>query len=76
MTSGEVRISQKGAGHLGSTPLPEIAVKLDIAEVLANRGGVILTRHRDLEDDLVFIKVTLRHPELRTLGGESNREEG
>ena len=35
MTSGEVRVSQEGAGHLGSTPLPEIAVKLDIAEVLA-----------------------------------------
>ena len=64
MTPGEVRASEEGAGHLGSAPLPERAVKLSLAEVLANGDGVILTRERDLEDDLVLIKVPLRDPEI------------
>ena len=69
MTQREVRGSKEGAGHLRSTPLPVSAVKLDIAEILANPDGVILTWERDLEDDLVLIKMTLRHPEIRTLEG-------
>ena len=69
MTQGEVRVSQECAGHLGSTPLPICAVKLDIAEILANPVGIILTGERDLEDDHVLIKMTLRHPEIRTLEG-------
>ena len=75
MTPGEVRVSEEGAGHLGSTPLPVSAVKLSIAEILANPDGVILTWERDLEDDLVLIKMTLRHPEIRTLIGENREEE-
>ena len=71
VTPGEVRVSEKGAGHLGSTPLPVRAVRLSIAEVLANPDGVILTRERNLEDDLVRAKLTIRHPEILTLGGES-----
>ena len=71
MTQGEVRVFQESAGHLGSTPLPVGAVKLDIAEILANADGVNLTWERDLEDDLVLIKMTFRHPEFRTLEGES-----
>ena len=73
MTKMKVRVGQEGAGQLGPTPLPVSAVKLDIAEVLANSDGIILIRERDLEDDLVLIKMTLRHPEIRTLEGE-NRE--
>ena len=65
MTSGEVRISEESAGHLGSTPLPVGA------EVLANPDSVILTREWKLEDDLVWTKITFCNPELRTLGGES-----
>ncbi len=42
MTPGEVRGGQEGAGHLGPTPLPVKAVKLDVAEVLANPDGVIV----------------------------------
>ena len=75
MTQREVRGGQEGAGHLGSTPLPVGAVKLDIAEILANPDGVILTGERGLEDDLVLIKMTLRHPEIRTLIGENREEE-
>ena len=74
-TPGEVRVSKKGAGHLGSAPLPVRAVRLSIAEVLANPDGVILTGERNLEDDLVLIKMTLRHPEILTLGGESRKED-
>ena len=69
MTQGEVRGRQEGAGHLGSTPLPVSATKLSVAQVLANPVGVILTRERDLEDDFIWIKLTLRHPEILTLGG-------
>ena len=75
MTLGEVRVSEEGAGHLGSTPLPVSAVNLDIAQVLASPDGVILTWKWDLGDDLVWTKITIRHPELRTLGGESREEE-
>ena len=75
MTSGEVRVGQESAGHLGSTPLPVTAAKLDIAEVLAYRDGIILTRKWDLEDDLICVKVTIRHPELRTLRGERRKED-
>ena len=74
MTQREVRGSQEGAGHLRSTPLPVSAVKLDIAEVLANPDGVILTWERDLENDLVLIKMTLRHPEILTMEGETREE--
>ena len=74
MTQREVRVSHEGAGHLGSTPLPVSAVKLDIAEILANPDGVILTWERDLEDDFVLIKMTLRHPEIRTLEGEGRQK--
>ena len=52
MTQREVRVRQKGAGQLGSTPLPVTAAKLDIAEVLAYCDGVFLTREGDMEDDL------------------------
>ena len=55
MTQGEVRVGQEGAGHLGPTPLPVSAVKLDIAEILANLVSIILTWERDLEDDLILI---------------------
>ena len=58
MTSGEVRVGQKSAGHLGSTPLPVSAVKLSIADVLANRDGVVLAREWNLEDDLVWTQIT------------------
>ena len=58
MTSGEVRVSEEDAGHLGSTPLPVGAVKLSIAEVLANPDGVILTGEWDLDDDLVRNQIT------------------
>ena len=75
MTPGEVRVSEEAAGQLGSTPLPVSAVKLSIAEVLASPGGVILTRERDLEDDLIWSEITFRDPEIRTLGGESRNEE-
>ena len=75
MTTREVRVSEKSACCLGSTPLPVRATKLSIAEVLANPDGVILTGERDLEDDLVLIKMTLRHPEIRTLIGESREED-
>ena len=75
MTPGEVKVSEEAAGHLGSTPLPERAVKLSLAKVLANLDGIILTRECDLEDDLVWTKITIRHPEIRTLGGESRKEE-
>ena len=74
MTQREVRGGQEGAGHLGSTPLPVRATKLSIAEILANPVGVILTGERDLEDDLVLIKMTLRHPEILTLEGESRQK--
>ena len=73
MTPGEVRVSEEGAGQLGSTPLPVSTVKLDIAEVLANGDGVFLTWERDLEDDLSWTQIAIRHPELRALGGESRR---
>ena len=66
MTSGEVGALQEGAGQLGPTPLPVGAVNLSVAEILANPDVVILTRERDLGDDLVLIKMTLRHPEIRT----------
>ena len=62
-----VRVGQEGAGHLGATPLPVSAVKLSFAEVLASPGGVILTRERDLEDDLIWTEITIRDPEIRTL---------
>ena len=75
MTQREVRVGQESAGHLGSTPLPVTAAKLDNAEVLAYRDGVIRTRKRDLENDLVCVKETIRHPELRTLGGERRKED-
>ena len=75
MTPGEVKVSEEAAGHLGSTPLPERAVKLSLAKVLANLDGIILTWECDLEDDLVWTKITIRHPEIRTLGGESRQEE-
>ena len=66
MTSGEVGALQEGAGQLGPTPLPVGAVNLSVAEILANLDVVILTRERDLGDDLVLIQMTLRHPEIRT----------
>ena len=66
MTPGEVRALQEGAGQLGPTPLPVCAVNLSVAEILANLDVVILTRERDLGDDLVLIQMTLRHPEIRT----------
>ena len=75
MTQWEVRVGQEGAGHLRPTPLPVRAVKLSVAEVLANLGGVFLIWKRGLEDDLVLIKMTLRHPEIRTLEGKSREEE-
>ena len=75
MTQREVRGGQEGAGHLGPTQLPVGAVNLSSAEILANPDGVILTWERDLEDDLVLIKMTLRHPEIRTLIGENREEE-
>ena len=75
MTQREVRGSQEGAGHLRSTPLPVSAVKLSSAEILANNDGVIRTRERDLVDDGTRAKLTLRHPEILTLGGESRKEE-
>ena len=75
MTQGEVRIFQEGTGHLGPAPLPVGAVKLDITKILANPDCVILTWERDLEDDLVRAKLTLRHPEIRTLMGGENRKE-
>ena len=59
MTPGEVRVSKEGASQLGSTPLPVSAVKLSLAEVLANPGGVSLTREWNLEDDLVWTKITI-----------------
>ena len=58
MTLGEVRVGQESTCHLGSTPLPVSAAKLDIAEVLTYRDGVILTWKWDLDDDIVLIKVT------------------
>ena len=64
MTQGEVRVFQEGAGHLGSTPLPVSAVKLDIAEILANPDAVILVGKRDLENDFILVKMTLRNPEI------------
>ena len=64
MTQRQVRGRQEGAGHLGSTPLPVSAVKLDIAEVLANPDGVILTLKWDLENDFILVKMTLRNPEI------------
>ena len=66
MTPGEVGALQEGAGQLGPTPLPVCAVNLSVAEILANPDVVILTRERDLGDDLVLIQMTLRHPEIRT----------
>ena len=75
MTPGEVRALQEGAGQLGPTPLPVCAVNLSVAEILTNPVGVILTWEQDLEDDLVLIKMTLRHPEILTLGGESRKED-
>ena len=75
MTQGEVRGRQEGAGHLGSTPLPISAVSIDIAEILANYDGIIRTGERDFVDDLIRAKLTLRHPEILTLGGESREEE-
>ena len=75
MTQGEVRGRQESAGHLGSTPLPVGATNLSIAEILANPDGIILTRERNLEDDLVRAKLAIRHPEIRTLEGESRDEE-
>ena len=75
MTQRQVRGRQEGAGHLRSTPLPVFATKLRVAEILANPVGVILTGERDLVDDLIWAKLTLRHPEIRTLGGESREEE-
>ena len=75
MTQGEVRVFQECTGHLGSTPLPIIAVNIDIAEILANYDGIIRTGERDLVDDLIWAKLTLRHPEIRTLGGKSREEE-
>ena len=48
---------------------------MSIAEILANPDGVILTRERDLEDDLIWAKLTIRHPEILTLGGESRKED-
>ena len=74
MTPGEVRVSEKSTGHLGTAPLPVGAVKLSNAEILANPYRVILTGERDLEDDLVLIKMTLRHPEILTLEGESRQK--
>ena len=55
VTTRKVRGCQEGAGHLWPTPLPVLASKLRIAEVLANPDGVIMTGERDLEDDLVLI---------------------
>ena len=64
MTQREVRGSQEGAGHLRSTPLPVSAVKMDIAEILANNDGAILCRELHLVDDITRAKLTLRHPEI------------
>ena len=57
MTKREDRGGQEDASHLGPSPLRVHAVKLDIAEVLVNPDGVILAGERDLEDDLVLIKL-------------------
>ena len=75
MTQREVRGSKEGAGHLRSTSLPVSATKLRSAEILANPDGVIRTRERDLVDNITMAKLTLRHPEILTLGGESRKEE-
>ena len=64
MTKMKVRVGQEGAGQLGPTPLPVSAVSIDIAEILANPDGIILTGERDLVDDLIWAKLTLRHPEI------------
>ena len=67
MTQREVRVGQEGAGHLGPTPLPVSAVKLNIAQRLANLDCFILIviGERYLEDDLILeIRITFRHPEL------------
>ena len=50
------------------------AVKLSVAEVLANLDVVILTWEWDLGDDLVLIKMTLRDPEIRTRGYEKREK--
>ena len=71
MTQREVRGSEEGAGHLRSTPLPVSAVKLSSAEILANNDGVIRTRERDLVNYITRDKLTLRNPEILTLGGKS-----
>ena len=73
MTLGEVGVSEEGAGHLGSTPLPVSAVKLSIAEILASPDGIILTWEWNLEDDLIWSEIAIRHPELRALGGEGRK---
>ena len=75
MTQRKVRVGKEGAGHLWPTPLPVSTVKLNITEILANLQSVILTWERDLVDDLIRAKLTLRHPEILTLGGESRKEE-
>ena len=75
MTLGQVRGGQEAAGHLGPTPLPVRASKLSIAYVLTNLDGTILTWERDLKDDLILVKLTLRHPEIRTLRGDGREEQ-
>ena len=77
MTQGEVRGRQESAGRLGPAPLPVFATKLSIAEILANPDGFIhiRSRERDRENDFIQSKLTLRHPEILTLGGESRKED-
>ena len=69
MTQREVRVGQEGAGHLGPTPLPVSAVKLNIAQRLANLDCFILivTGERHLEDYI---------PTPRTLSTAVRRERG
>ena len=74
MTTREVRRGQEGAGLLGPTPMPVSATKLTATELLANPDGVILTGELDLEDDLIWAKMTLRYPEIHALRGKSREE--
>ena len=64
----EVAVGKEVAGETVSVEAPVVAVILDPAQLLADGGGLLVTGQGDSDNDLIWVRLALRHGEEGALG--------